>query len=109
MRARLLHGFLETCLLSLLEEEPDYGLSLGQRLSAAGLDDVPGGTLYPALVRLERQGLVTVTRVPSESGPPRKYFELNDRGRAQLAERRAEWTSFSAILSEVMGTSGTVR
>ena len=43
--ARLLRGFLEPCLLSLLAEHADYGLSLAQRLAAAGLDEVPGGTL----------------------------------------------------------------
>ena len=52
--ARLLRGFLEPCLLSLLAEHSDYGLSLAQRLAAAGLDEVPGGTLYPALMRLEK-------------------------------------------------------
>ena len=100
--SRLLRGFLEPCLLALLTPGPDYGLSLMRRLSAAGLEDVPGGSLYPALTRLERRGLVSTSTRPSASGPARKYYELTDAGRAELAARREEWrtlrTAFSAVL-----------
>ena len=100
--ARLLRGFLEPCLLALLEGGADYGLSLARRLSAAGLREIPGGSLYPALTRLERRGLVTTAIRPSTSGPARKYYELTDAGRAELAARREEWralrTAFSAVL-----------
>ena len=74
--SRLLRGFLEPCLLALLAPSPDYGLSLMRRLSAAGLEEVPGGSLYPALTRLERRGLVSTSTRPSASGPARKYYEL---------------------------------
>ena len=82
--SRLLRGFLEPCLLALLAPSPDYGLSLMRRLSAAGLEEVPGGSLYPALTRL---------------------------GRTELAARRAEWrsfrTAFSAILESSTATTET--
>ena len=45
--ARLLRGFLEPCLLALLEGGADYGLSLARRLSAAGLQEIPLSSLYP--------------------------------------------------------------
>ena len=96
--ARLLRGFLEPCLLSLLAEQADYGLSLAQRLATAGLDEVPGGTLYPALMRLEKRGLVAVSWRPSTSGPARKYYELTDAGRTELAARQAEWRTFSTAV-----------
>lgn len=100
---RMVHGFLQACLLALLEDGPDYGLSLGQRLADAGLEDIPGGTLYPALLRLEQQGLVTASRRESDSGPPRKYFTLNDAGRAELGRRRHEWAQFAAVLGGIIG------
>ena len=100
--ARLLRGFLEPCLLSLLAEHADYGLSLVQRLAAAGLDEVPGGTLYPALMRMEKRGLVAVSWRPSTSGPARKYYELTSAGRAELAGRREEWRAFRAAFSAVL-------
>ncbi len=100
--ARLLHGFLEPCLLSLLAAQSDYGLGLGQRLEAAGLGALPGGTLYPALLRLEKQGLVAVTWQPSAHGPARKYFTLTPAGRVELSARRQEWRSFSAVLGGII-------
>ena len=109
--SRLLRGFLEPCLLALLAPDPDYGLSLMRRLSAAGLEEVPGGSLYPALTRLERRGLVSTSTRPSASGPARKYYELTAAGRTELAARRAEWrsfrTAFSAILESATATTET--
>ena len=97
--ARLLRGFLEPCLLALLEGGADYGLSLARRLSAAGLREIPGGSLYPALTRLERRGLVTTAIRPSTSGPARKYYELTSAGRAG---RREEWRACRAAFSAVL-------
>jgi PadR family transcriptional regulator PadR len=99
-----LHGFLDLCLLGLLKSHRDYGYELGQRLAQAGFDDVPGGTLYPALLRLERQALVAVTWESSASGPRRKYYDLTDAGRQALAEQLADWQHFSRSIEAV--TSG---
>lgn len=103
--ARLLHGFLEPCLLALLEPGPDYGLSLTRRLVEAGMDEVPGGSLYPALTRLERRGLLTTSTRPSSSGPARKYYELTPAGLTELVERRAEWRAFRTAVSAVLDGS----
>ena len=100
--SRLLRGFLEPCLLALLAPSPDYGLSLMRRLSAAGLEAVPGGSLYPALTRLERRGLVSTSTRPSASGPARKYYELTDTGRTELAARRTEWRTFSTAVGTLI-------
>ncbi len=99
-----LHGLLELCLLGLLGQQRDYGLSLTSRLADAGLGAVPGGTLYPALLRLETTGMVRSTREPSSSGPPRKYFELTQSGRRALEERRGQWQEFSQAIHTVLGT-----
>lgn len=97
-----LHGLLELCLLGLLSEGADYGLGLMTRLQAAGLGETPGGTLYPALLRLETTGLVTSRRRASESGPPRKYFELTDAGRRELEQRRTDWIDFRRRIDAVV-------
>lgn len=102
-----LHGFLDVCLLSLLLDGRDYGLGLTQRLADAGFGDLPPGSLYPALVRLEASGLVTGARQPSPTGPPRKYFELTPAGRAAAGEGAAEWASFRARMDRVVGASRT--
>src|SRR3954470_3855618 len=89
-----LHGFLDLCLLAMLGERPDYGYGLAQRLAAAGVAAVPGGTLSPALLRLEQQGLAEPSWQPSESGPRRKYYAVTSAGRAVLDTQVAEWRQF---------------
>lgn len=102
MRQQWLHGFLDLSLLSLLAERRDYGVGLTERLSAVGLGEVPGGTLYPSLLRLETQGLVRAVREPSASGPPRKYYELTAPGRAAQVERSQAWGHFRAAVDAVI-------
>lgn len=103
-----LYGFLDLCLLCLLAERRDYGLGLSQRLAAVGLGEVPGGTIYPALLRLENQGYVVVEWEASTAGPRRKYFSLTAAGRATAAELRSRWASFRDGMDLVIGadTSG---
>lgn len=98
-----LHGLLEVCLLGMLEERRDYGLALANRLEEAGFGSVPGGTMYPALLRLETSGLVRSIREPSTSGPPRKYFEVTEEGRLVLAQRRDEWRDFRSGIDTILG------
>ncbi|WP_454137112.1 PadR family transcriptional regulator [Microbacterium paulum] len=101
MRRQWLHGFLDLCLLSLLAERRDYGRGLVERLAAAGFDEVPGGTLYPSLLRLEKQALVRTEWEPSTSGPRRKYYELTAAGRSAVVERTQGWEGFRAAMDAV--------
>lgn len=102
MRQQWLHGFLDVCLLCLLAQHRDYGRGLVERLAEAGFDEVPGGTLYPALLRLEKQGLVQTQREPSVSGPPRKYYELTELGRTVTRERQQAWAQFRSAMSAIV-------
>ena len=89
-----LHGFLDLCLLAMLAERADYGYGLAQRLTEAGVADVPGGTLYPALLRLERQGLAVPSWAPSEAGPRRKYYAITEAGLDVLDGQAGDWRRF---------------
>ena len=93
-----LHGFLDFCLLGLIDAQRDYGRSLAERLAQSGFGDIPGGTLYPALVRMERQGLIAVSKEPSASGPPRKYYETTAKGREAFRELVETWEQFKAAV-----------
>lgn len=104
--SRFLRGLLELCLLALLEERADYGLSLAHRLGAAGLGEIPGGTLYPALLRMEKRGLVSTASHPSSSGPTRKYYALTAAGHQELECQRSEWLTLSAALTTVLQGAG---
>src|SRR5690348_18439471 len=101
-----LHGFLDLCLLAMLRERPDYGYGLAQRLAAAGVADVPGGTLYPALLRLEQQGLTEPTWQPSDSGPRRNNSAVKNAGQAPPHTQLPEWHRSRAGI-QPLGTPGT--
>lgn len=102
-----LHGFLDLCLLAMLQERPDYGYGLSQRLAAAGVADVPGGTIYPALLRLEQQGLAEPRWAPSEAGPRRKYYAISPAGREVFAGQVADWQRFRDGVDGLIGASAT--
>ncbi|GAB3761596.1 PadR family transcriptional regulator [Microlunatus parietis] len=78
-------------MLEIIGGEETYGYAITRRLNELGFPDVVEGTVYTILVRLERNGLVEVTERPSELGPPRKFYALNDVGRAELATFWAKW------------------
>ncbi|WP_328477726.1 PadR family transcriptional regulator [Actinoplanes sp. NBC_00393] len=104
-----LHGFLDLCLLAMLRDQPDYGYGLAQRLAAAGVADVPGGTLYPALLRLEQQGLAEPSWAPSDAGPRRKYYAITPTGLDLLAAHTDEWRRFRDGVDSLVGSSATER
>ena len=93
-----LHGFLDFCLLGLIDAQRDYGLGLAERLARSGFGEIPGGTLYPALVRMERQGLIAASKEPSAAGPPRKYYETTAKGREAFHELVETWEQFKAAV-----------
>ncbi|WP_246036394.1 PadR family transcriptional regulator [Cellulomonas telluris] len=92
-----LRGVLTLCVLRVLADGPTYGYDIAQRLDAAGLGEVKGGTLYPLLGRLHTAGLVLEEWRPGEGGPGRKYYELTDDGRARLGRDAAEWARFADL------------
>ncbi len=97
-----LRGVLEPCLLALLNDNERYGYELSALLAEAGLGTVPGGSLYPALLRLEKSGLITSEWKAGDGGPGRKYYRLTDQGNTRLADNADQWLRFSASVQEVL-------
>jgi DNA-binding PadR family transcriptional regulator len=103
MDADFLRGHLEGLLLAVLTDEPGHGYALAQRLAArsAGELTVPEGSLYPALQRLERRGLVTSSWVSSD-GRRRRMYHLSAPGRRQASTSARDWKLFSAAVDRVL-------
>lgn len=80
----MLKGVLEGCVLEIISRKETYGYEITRKLNALGFTDVVEGTVYTILIRLEKNKLVEITKKSSDMGPPRKFFTLNDAGRAQL-------------------------
>jgi PadR family transcriptional regulator PadR len=105
-RREITSGSLALMLLALLQRigEPTYGYDLARRLAAyTPTGEAPRqGTLYPALRSLEKLGLLSSTVQPSSAGPPRRYYELTDDGRAALAAWSDEWRRMAAYVDAVL-------
>ncbi len=94
----LLKGNTDTLLLSLIKRKPVYGYELIKDIErrSQGYFRFREGTLYPALHRLEREGLVEGKWEQLPSGQERRYYYITPKGQKALAERLVVWQSFSA-------------
>jgi PadR family transcriptional regulator, regulatory protein PadR len=97
----MLKGVLEGCVLEIISHEEIYGYEITRRLNTLGFSDVVDGTVYTILVRLEKNKLVETTKKPSDMGPPRKFFKLNDAGREELKKFWAKWEFVSTKINEL--------
>jgi PadR family transcriptional regulator PadR len=106
MQADLLRGHLGRLLLAVLTDAPGHGYELSQRLtqSSGGELGVHEGSLYPALHRLERGGLVESSWRTGE-GRRRRVYRLTSAGRRAVRESRQEWRAFSAAVDRVLGST----
>src|SRR6266487_3986125 len=82
--AQMRKGTLQYCVLALLADEERYGFDLVRALAKTDGMVTSGGTIYPLLSRLRRDGLVETTWRESSAGPPRRYYRLTKAGRIAL-------------------------
>ncbi|OLT38213.1 PadR family transcriptional regulator [Actinomadura sp. CNU-125] len=97
----MLKGTLEGCVLEIIGREETYGYAITRRLNDLGFTDVVEGTVYTILQRLEKHGLVQVTKRPSGQGPPRKFYALNGSGREELAMFWARWEHITSRIDKL--------
>lgn len=97
----MLKGVLEGCVLELISKKQTYGYEITRELNELGFSDVVEGTTYTILVRLEKNQLVTVQKKPSEVGPPRKFYELNDKGKERLNLFWQKWDFVSSKINDL--------
>jgi PadR family transcriptional regulator, regulatory protein PadR len=103
MRAEELKGHLDAMLLATLEDGPRHGYAVIEALrqSTGGRLDLPTGTIYPALRRLEQAGLITGSW-SIVGGRRRREYRLTAAGNRALAGRRADWRDFAAMVSAAL-------
>jgi PadR family transcriptional regulator PadR len=103
MRAETLKGHLDGLLLACLEAGPRHGYAIMEALRAGsgGQFDLPTGTIYPALRRLEQAGLIKGTWSQA-GGRQRRVYDLTPAGRRTLAAERGTWREFSAAVTALL-------
>src|SRR6266511_2576692 len=103
MNAERLKGHLDMLLLAVLAPRPAHGYAIidALRQSSGGAFDLPEGTVYPALHRLERDGLLA-SAWSDQTGRRRRVYELTEQGRAALQAQRQEWEQFARSIDAVL-------
>lgn len=89
--SEMLKGVLDGMVLEIISRGEIYGYEIAKKLHAMGFEGLAEATVYALLLRLERNKLVHITKKPSEMGPPRKFYTLNERGFEELAAFWARW------------------
>ncbi|WP_344239785.1 PadR family transcriptional regulator [Kribbella hippodromi] len=100
--SQLLKGVLDLAVLAVLRDGDGYGYDVLRRLRAAGLEDVADASVYGTLRRLYAAGALTSYMQPSEEGPHRKYYGLNQDGRELLARSTQMWNHFAGSMSALL-------
>ena len=100
----ILQGTLDMLILKAVSLGPLHGYGILLRIQQVSKDalQVPQGSLYPALYRLEHRGWIAAERGESENKRKAKYYRLTGAGRKQLKSERQEWKRLAAAIGDVL-------
>lgn|SRR2546425_7212745 len=103
MKAEALKGHLDMLLLTAVRGRPIHGYAIADalRTRSGGAFDLPEGTLYPALHRLERAGLMA-SRWSEVNGRRRRVYQLTSKGRRAVMQHQGEWHTFARAVHAVI-------
>jgi len=106
-KSDLPQGTLDLLILKVVALGPVHGYAISQRLQQVSRDvvQVPQGSLYPALHRLENRDLLTSDWKETESGREAKFYRLTRKGRAQLAAETASWSRLTEAVGLILKMS----
>lgn len=106
-KSDLPQGTLDLLILKVVALGPVHGYAIAQRLEqvSRGVFQIPQGSLYPALHRLENRGLLAAEWEETESGREAKFYQLTRKGRAQLQTEAASWQRLTEAVGLVLKLS----
>lgn len=97
-RSQLMRGSLEGCILKIISLRTTYGYEIIELLKESGFRDVSEGTIYPMLIRLEKQGSVSSKPL----GPKRKYYTITEAGKWYLADFVKSWEEVAGAVDGII-------
>lgn len=98
----MLKGIVEGCILAIIKRKEVYGYELAEKLEKYGFDSFSEGTIYPLLMRMQREKLVSATFRKSTAGPRRKYYSLTDKGELELKKFNTRWQHLQTNVNNVL-------
>src|SRR5699024_3977083 len=99
---QMLKGILDGCLLAIIKNKEVYGYELADKLETYGFHSFSEGTIYPLLLRMQKEGLVTSTLKKSTAGPRRKYYSLTQKGKQELEIFIKRWGDLQTNVNNVL-------
>lgn len=103
-QSQMRKGVLEFCILSIIRQGEAYPSDIVEKMKAANLH-ILEGTLYPLLTRLKNADFLSYRWVESNSGPPRKYFSMTEKGLAFYTELEATWNELANAVNTLTAPS----
>ena len=105
-RLDLPQGTLDLLILKILALEPQHGWAISERIQQISSDvlQIQQGSLYPALHRMERRGLIKAEWATSENNRQAKYYQLTRQGRKQLETATTAWQRLAGAVGQVLDT-----
>ncbi len=100
--SQMLKGVLEGCLLAIIEKGETYGYEMIEKLELYGFTMISEGSIYPVLMRLQKEGLVDSVMKDSPNGPKRKYYTLTLAGHEEYQEFKARWQAMSDSVNRLL-------
>ena len=105
-QSQMRKGVLEFCILSIIRQGEAYPSDIVEKMKAANLN-ILEGTLYPLLTRLKNADFLTYRWIESNSGPPRKYFTLTEKGLAFYGELESTWNELANAVNTLTSRNET--
>jgi PadR family transcriptional regulator PadR len=98
----MLKGIIDGCILAIINEKEVYGYELAEKLEQYGFDSFSEGTIYPLLIRMQNEELVSSTLKKSTAGPKRKYYTLTQKGEEALQQFIARWEKLQSNVNHCL-------
>jgi len=99
---QMMKGILDGCLLAIIKDNEVYGYELAEKMEKYGFDSLSEGTIYPLLMRMQKEELVSSTYKKSTAGPKRKYYSLTDKGEQELINFIKRWDYVQSNVNRVI-------
>lgn len=101
--SQMMKGILDNCILIVIAQEDTYGYDISQKLKNYGFADISEGTIYPLLLRLEKNGSIRSELRKSAFGPNRKYYSITDCGHMEIQEFMKHWNELQQGVAALTG------
>lgn len=99
---QMMKGILDGCLLAIINDNEVYGYELAEKMENYGFNTLSEGTIYPILIRMQKEALVSSTYKKSTAGPKRKYYSLTEKGKNELAHFLKRWDYLQSNVNRVV-------